>query len=258
MIATCHLCDNGITNSDFITCAGFCGEQFHLKCVSVTKAMLRSVTNCPNIQWLCDDCNNGNRNDSSTVNCIEDAMNLLMSSLCGDLLKFLNGFKALMDNLFGRINITNSVWKESNVVDSMNEQSSEAKENEKGEIVHDQAKSEVSYKPKVSRHIHVMGHKSSKSVVVSNIGNDVTMDHLRNYLLDRLGIEKDEIQLELLLPTGRTVPDMNYLQYKITIPNSTYSSIMSSDTWPKFVRVRDFVYKRRSDIGVSSQSFALK
>lgn len=108
MAATCHSCDNGITNSDFITCAGVCGDQFHLKCVSVTKAMLSSVTNCPNIQWFCNDCNNDNKHISSAVNRIEDAMNRLTSSLSGDLLQFLNGFKTLMDNFLGRIDITNS------------------------------------------------------------------------------------------------------------------------------------------------------
>lgn len=103
-----------------------------------------------------------------------------------------------------------------------------------------------------------MDRKSSKRVVVSSIGKDVTMDLLRNYLLDKLGIEKDKIQLELLLPTGRTVQDLNYLQYKITIPDGSYSSIMSPDTWPQFVRVRHFVYKRRCDVGISLQSFAQK
>ncbi len=56
--------------------------------------MLRSVTNCPNIQSFCNDCNNGNRHISIAVNHIEDAMDRLMSGL----LQFLNGAKALMDN----------------------------------------------------------------------------------------------------------------------------------------------------------------
>lgn len=53
----------------------------------------------------------------------------------------------------------------------------------------------------------------SKSVVVSNVGKDFTMDYVKKYLVDKLGIQKVMINLSLLLPTARTVQDVNFLQY---------------------------------------------
>lgn len=102
----------------------------------------------------------------------------------------------------------------------------------------------------------VPGQYRTKSIVVSNIGKDVSLDHLKNYLHSKSGIKKEQINLVLLLPAGRNMNDVRFLQYKVTIPDDNYESIMSSDFWPKNVHLRDFVYKHRKDTTVPKESFS--
>lgn len=267
MASQCKSCNNTISNSDFITCAGLCGEYFHIKCVAVTKPMLAAVSNCPNIHWYCHSCNDGNRNISSVINGINESIERLSSSLSNNLLQFLNGFKILMDRLFetiGTINIVQS--KAPDVPDQNLRQKNGCEENdkldsfgchkEKGFDIGSDAKrpngSNIDTPHIISDDQHV------KSVVISNIGKSISIDYLANYLADELKIDKKKIRVSLLLPGGKTVDDLNFLQYKVTIPDVKYSSIMDSNTWPSNVRIRDFVNKPKERAGVSLQNFIEK
>lgn len=261
MAAKCYSCSNGIMNSEFITCAGVCGENFHTKCVSVNKAMLNAVTNCPNIHWYCHDCNDGKRHISATINGINDAIARLSSSLSKDLKQFLDGLNLLMANILGSIGTMNTVRNVSDLSDLPNDTSQLGKDHQKqykhADVpdCHSKVVPDPNFVVDSLPLSHTDCHYHSKSVVVSNIGKDVTMDYLKNYLVDKLGIEKEMINLSLLLPTGRTMQDVNFIQYKVTIPDANYSSILSPVIWPKDVRVRDFIHKQRKNIGIAKQSF---
>jgi len=243
-------------NSEFISCIGLCGEFFHIKCVAVTTAMLTAVTNCPNIHWYCHDCNDENRNISPSITRINDTIDRLSSSLSSDLLQFLNGFKTLMDKLVesvSTINIVQNVPNESSQHEKSKSEEHKYFENSvchKEVLVHSNGKSTS---PSVTSN-----HQLLKSVVISNIGKGISMDYLSNYLSDELKIDKANIHLSLLLPNGKAVDDMRFLQYKVTIPEIKYSCIMNPNTWPSNVRVRDFVNKPRVGVGVSLQSFMEK
>lgn len=104
----------------------------------------------------------------------------------------------------------------------------------------------------------ISDNKHGKSVVISNIDKSISIDYLSNYLADKLKIDKTKIHVSLLLPAGKSVDDLNFLQYKVTAPDVKYSSLMDSNTWPSNVRIRDFVNKPKVGVGVSLQSFIEK
>lgn len=82
-----------------------------------------------------------------------------------------------------------------------------------------------------------------KSVVVSNIGKSISAEYLTNYLVDEIKIDRTDVRMSLLFPAGRSMQDVTSLQYKITIPAANYAVIMKPETWPKNVRVRDYLPK---------------
>lgn len=82
--------------------------------------------------------------------------------------------------------------------------------------------------------------------MVSNISKDVTEQYLKNYLSNELKIEKENLDISLLLPTGRTMDNTYLLQYKVTVPEIKYSAIILSDTWPGDVRIHDFLSINRT------------
>jgi hypothetical protein len=270
MSSKCKSCDIIISNAEFITCAGLCGEYFHIRCVAVTKPMLAAVSNCPNIHWYCHGCNDGNRSVSSVINGINESIERLSSSLSHNLLQFLNGFKILMDKLFETVGTINIVQNKSEAAE-VPDQDIQRQNNGCGE--HDITDSFGSYKekevdirssakctngPNIGTPHITSDYQHVKSVVISNIGKSISIDFLANYLADELKIDKSRIHVSLLLPGGKTVDDMNFLQYKVTIPDVKYSSIMDSNTWPSNVRIRDFVNKPQARVGVSLQNFIQK
>ena len=97
--------------------------------------------------------------------------------------------------------------------------------------------------------------ESFRSVVVSNIGKDVSASCLTEYLVNKLNISKESVSSIVLLPKGKGVDDVNYLQYKITFPSRKYNSVICSDSWPRNVVVRNFVHK---SFGVQKQHFLPK
>lgn len=90
-------------------------------------------------------------------------------------------------------------------------------------------------------------NKRRKSVVVSNIGKNITSDHIIDYLADELNLDKDIIRVTPLAPAGKNMDDLAYLQYRVSTPASMYPSLISASTWPKGVRVRDFIFNKRAD-----------
>lgn len=251
MAAKCYSCSNAIVNNDFINCAGVCAQTFHTKCVSITKAMLNAVNSCPNIYWYCHDCNDDNRHISAAIKNIEDSITRLTMSLSGDLLNFLDGLKTLMDNVLGKAVTMGCASSAHSIVSNGANQS----QNDNHVAVPVRQTSAADFK--IDSFPSTMTDRApTKSIVVSNIGTDVTVDCLKNYICTKLEIGKTDVHLSLLLPVGRTPDDMQFLQYKVTIPESNYSSIMSPDLWPQDVRLRDFVYKKRKHAGVSKDSFS--
>lgn len=62
---------------------------------------------------------------------------------------------------------------------------------------------------------------STCSVVVSNFGNDVTSDYLKNYLTKELMTDQSEIKLSLLWPIGKS---LSGLQSSKKLPFSRLST----------------------------------
>lgn len=91
------------------------------------------------------------------------------------------------------------------------------------------------------------------SIVVSDIGTDVTTECLTDYIVDKLKVAKDCVKLALLLPTGRKKEDLNFVQYKITILKVNYGSIMSLDLWSSITFTYVILYGR-GKLLVESQS----
>lgn len=152
-------------------------ETFHTKCLSVTKAMLDTVNNSPNIHWYCHDCNDGNRHISTSLKNIDDSIARLTTSLSGELVKFLDGLKSLMDNILGKFVTMCSASNNNHSAVSL-DATDQLKD---GNLFAAPVRNSNVAAPKIitdSSTVATQGEKV-KSIVVSNISKDVSMDCLR-------------------------------------------------------------------------------
>lgn len=264
MATKCNTCSNPIINTEFISCSGGCGESFHIKCVSVNKSMLNAVNTCPNIHWNCHGCNDGNRNIGASIDRMNEAIALLSSSLSGDLLQFVNNFKVLMNTFVESISTLNlehssngndlptvSLIGEGNETSSGIIKSVDRTAQSHGNLAVASNEKQLQF----DKQSGTCEYEPMRSVVVSNIGKDISADYLTDYLVNEMNIGRESIKVSVLLPTGKSLRDVNFLQYKVTIPATEYSCIICPDIWPRNVRVRDFVFKTNSNCGVIMQNF---
>lgn len=87
-----------------------------------------------------------------------------------------------------------------------------------------------------------------KSIVISNISKNISENHIIDYLADELKIDKLSIRVTTLAPAGKNLNDLSYMQYRVSTPASLYPRTISAGTWPKGVRVRDFILTKRNVI----------
>lgn len=57
MTSACDRCAKTIKRTDeVITCMGFCDHVVHLRCGSIDKTLNDSISDLPNLHWMCDEC----------------------------------------------------------------------------------------------------------------------------------------------------------------------------------------------------------
>lgn len=71
-------------------------------------------------------------------------------------------------------------------------------------------------------------------------------------------MERSNIKLSMLIPNDKTLDDMRFVQYNVTVPKSKYKHLIDPNMWPENVRVCDFVCKPKKSIGVNTQDFLNK
>lgn len=251
MASKCKCCCNSISNSEFVTCSGQCNELFHIKCVSVNKMMLNAINACPNIHWYCHDCNAGNRNIAASIDNINAAIGGLTKSLSENLPQFVDGFKSQMERFVDTFNST-TISMIGNLMSASSNCSADDRRvcSDEGQVTASTCKSKLE-----SSHCDDDG--PLKSVVLSNIGKDVTADYLVDYLSDKLKIGRDKLRVSMLLPSSRSFEEVTFLQFKVTMPQVYYSSIVCAKLWPRNVHIRDFIFKSRKieTVTVSKRQF---
>lgn len=225
--------------------------------------MLNAVNNSPNIHWFCNECNDGNRGVAASIDRMNEAIGALSSSLSSDLLKFVNSFKAMMDTFIGAVSTLN-MMQHPIAVNSSPKVDSHANQNASSVKVVDETSlsTESAIGPSGNIHCSIVSNVSDdmslRSVVVSNVGKDITTEFLADYFDKELQIDKKFIKVALLLPSGISAENLTYYQYKVSVPVSHYNSVMCPDSWPKGVIVRDFVHKRKTNCGVQMNHFLPK
>lgn len=263
MSVNCFSCSEPVSNAEFIKCEGICAATFHSKCVSLNKTTLNAIASCPNVHWMCNECNIGGKTISRSIDDMRTAVDCLTKSLTSDLL---SGFKMLTDTLATTIasNHQSSISSGRNVFNPSKRRREE--ESNSSDCDDEQYTMKKSFKGNaIVSHNMVAAHdlgESRKSIVISNIDKEIAPGYLTKYLSRELGVEESEIRATLLKPVRLAESDIKFLQYRISVPLSVYSIAKMPETWPIGVKVRDYIYNRnRNNVVnkiVSKESFLSK
>lgn len=264
MASVCTTCNESILTTEFVQCEGICNKLFHSKCVALNKTTLNAITGNPNVHWYCYTCNDARIDVSSSIDNLKQSVDQLTCSLASDLSKFTSGFKLLSDTLVGNISSLRkgATCTKPNVDANIGKKRQRDESNEdavpmprKKIILGSNRNHESIAAINISEPSgNVSKSERRKSVVVSNIACGISAEYLTNYLSSELAIDNELIRVTSLNSNSNKV---NAIQYRVSVPELHYNKLMSSNTWPQNVRVRDYVFKRRNNTnnGVSMNNF---
>lgn len=192
MSTKCFTCAEVISNGDFVKCA----EKFNSKCVALNKTTLNAIASCPNIHWLCHECNNGYKMIGTSIDELSIAVSNLKNSFTGELLA---GFKLLTETLPSTLSTNNrdinSSKKRRETKQVMNpSQRRRSKIRKKGHTATSNVTSNrlftISKSNETMRTMTAMSEtRKRKSVVISNIDMNISPEYLCNYLSNELGVD---------------------------------------------------------------------
>lgn len=265
MASICLTCSESIMGPEFIKCEGLCCQLFHTKCVGVNKSTLNAITSNSNVHWYCNACNNERVDVSSSINNLKQSMDQLTSSLASNLSKFTSGFTSLSENLIANIasqsNVDN-IQRVSEIRINANNKRQRDESSDttslimpKKRIILGSNSRDRSIAAVDNAERNIGNQNRRKSVVVSNISQTITAEYLTTYLATELNVAKESVRVTLI---SNCSSRFNALQYRVSAPECNFNALMSSETWPNSVRVREYIFKSRNNGGVPISNFLEK
>lgn len=252
-MANCGMCTEVITAlPDSIKCDGPCNMSIHAKCASLTRTAIKMINESSNIFYFCDRCK------VFPVKAITEhliAIKTSISNLSDVMSVQSEKTTKLMDEV-----AANTIKTDKLTSSSMTPVSGFRLDSQ---TVLSQKRRRLDTSPSVPRNASpaplsrnllvgsaengggLQSVETRKIVVASQLHNSTTAEQLKAYISEKLstGETANSIRCNMMLPNGRSVDEVDFLSFKVSVPASLYDSLLKADIWPKGVTVREFVHR---------------
>lgn len=231
-----------------------CGIACHTGCYSVNKTVLRAIADMPNLWFLCDECNTKNANifsnDANT-----DAANTSAPHNCNSnntaIFQALGELKNMVVELQGKVNgIEKPTYKSilaGNTGKPAGPNISSAKRRRFAAT--DNVQSTPPGRPKntiVGSNMDEGGLSAvepRKWMFVSQLHPSTSDQSFVEYVKKRLNDPENKLNIQAfaLVPREKNRDSLNFISFKLNVPESSIEAILKPENWPKGVIIREFV-----------------
>lgn len=270
----CNKCTNNIIDSgDIIICYGQCKQTFHFGCVGLVKTHLKSIQENPNIFWYCNSCLVFAKANLSQQIGIEIGNALkpftaaisAISSIAPSLKKiseYPSPTKHRPGNPFARRDVTVNLNGENSakrrrgsdfhgngIIGGSN---AAATPNRLGSVYRDKLVYGTGNSLGKLKGVGVVAQQLSvgatKEVYISKLDRDTTENDIIDFLKDaKVLSDTNSIKCVKLIKVGADISRMNWVSFKLVVPESLFDSIVDRSVWPPTVAVREFVNVPRAN-----------
>lgn len=249
-----RLCGEGCNRPlDSIVKCFACASICHSTCYNLNKTVIKGISEIPNLMFLCDACNvnkaaiaaegpsapansqnNGNMDNSSIINAISDLKNMVvgLQDKMNKLEKpqFKPSYRSI---LAGQQSGQGSATKRPRFGDLVDlTPTGRPKAGIVGTNVNDSELSSV---------------ETRRWVFVSQLHPSTNDDSFTEYVKKRLNDHDNKLKIQAfaLVPKERNRSELNFISFKLNIPESSFDAVLNPDIWPKGVIVREFINEQR-------------
>lgn len=229
-------------------CAGIC----HSTCYNLNKTVIKAISEIPNLMFLCDACNinkaaiaaggpqaavisqtEGNTDNASIINAICDLKNMVVG---------------LQDKM-SKLEKPPIIPSYRSILAGEQSTRGSAKRPRFG----DNAYSTPTNRPKntiIGTNVNaneLSSVEARKWVFVSQLHPSTTDQSFGDYVKKRLNDQDNSLKIQAfaLVPKDRDRSELNFISFKLNIPESSFDAVLNPDIWPKGVIVREFINDQR-------------
>lgn len=265
-MSICGVCKELISAlPESILCDGPCGMSIHARCTGLNKTAIRIITESPNVIYLCNGCVEfSSKAVAEKLNAIQQSIVDLAQviSVSSEKTEVLSKMSEKLSNVVA----ANTVKTDELSVAALTPTPSTGRNpfalsqpssNKRRRLDASSAPAHLMTPRPVSSNLVIgsaedggglLAVESRKLIVASLLHNSTTADQLLRHINSRLalGDNSKSIRVNLLLPANRTVDDLDFVSFKLSVPESLYSKIIAPEVWPKGVTVREFVHRNNN------------
>lgn len=206
------------TASDIVFCST-CAEPCHIKCYGLTHAQARLILEHANIQFRCEFCLN-NKNDIAT------SLRDLKISVDG------------LHNTFQQQQLPDNTPKRRKPALTMaNSYMSQATPTQVQKV--------QSITGTSSAAAVISSVEARKLVFISQLDPSTPESNIIQHVQNQLGDINISLKVNALIPRGKNITDIDFISFKLSLPESYFNKVVNASFWPKGVLVREFINYNR-------------
>lgn len=222
---------------EVITCNGPCNSAVCRSCAGLSKAAVKIVYECKNVHFYCNSCNGVSIKDVAiSLVDVNQKLNKLTEYVVANSLKI----PAPSMSFLNDVDSGASSLKRRRVDNIASGPRAATPNHIRQSLV------QAPLLTGSTATTDLMSVEERKVVVASMLHPTTDVGKLTTFLNKQLKLDKDSssIRCQLLLPVGRTVEQLDYVSFKISVPEPLYPLLLFAEVWPKGVTLRDFVFRR--------------
>lgn len=83
-----------------------------------------------------------------------------------------------------------------------------------------------------------------RHIFITKCNPQTTTDDIKDYVSSKLICS--QLSVQSLKPANRTADSLAFISFKLTVPLTSYETVLKSDFWPVGIYVREFVYRTKN------------
>lgn len=234
MSNNCGKCKGNASNRELLRCFGGCKKAFHPGCIDNFKVDQwgKFFKDCPFAKFICMDCQNSEAHNFSQISMLKDSLK--------DVINSVNELSAKVDSKFNEININMLA------VDRHSQHASTSLAGELGSVnANVSTYAQIVGTGDTSDAIQTVAVKKNQYLYVSHLHPSTVAENMRSYVSSKLNMTLSDIDCWPLIPKNRDVNSLNFISFKVGLPEDVFERTLAPEFWPTGTSIRRFIINNR-------------
>lgn len=92
--------------------------------------------------------------------------------------------------------------------------------------------------------------KKKKLLYVSHLRPETTAEVVQSYINKTFNVDPQDIKVWSLIPKNRNVNSLEFISFKVSLPEDVFDSVLTPELWPCLAVIRPFIIRQPKNGGM--------